>query len=421
MPYQKATSAADIADPAKMPTILAAPDCIAWIKTHPVGTIYRYPERKPIIPFLRGADLMNLKEGFPHSWTEAFAEELKQETGFLPFEEVPSHLSPEEEAAIAAGKPCPRCEGHGYEFILSGGELTPILAYYRYRCPCDRVVRFFKRWNAVVPELFRDVRLDDTMQPIDGLLISKADQAHVIAAIKANPTHSFFLYGAPEKGKTHMLTALFRLALENEIKQQDKLDNLSKAVFRVTTNRLLNEIRQYSLRKEDDCTPTPAVTVKKLQLLIAAGFRVSLFLEEFDKIKASDWEMIQLCELINMVYEAKGQIVATSNKSPESLIHKWDSDQAGTTIRRIGRDKLRNTAHTINFDNPKPQVDSLKEVQGAVGSVKTGGEKIVAPPLVTASETEEIGQDPVVELDTKGNNDMSDSDDDFEPDHEALV
>jgi hypothetical protein len=218
----------------------------------------------PTIPCIRLAHLIDLKRGYTHPWTDAFAEELKQETGFQAFGEVPAAISAKEEEAIAAGEPCPRCNGDGYEMILSGGEVTPILAWYRHKCPCDPIVRFYQRWNdpTVVEERFRDARLS-TLKPVDGLFISKAHQKLTIAAVKAHPTHSFFMHGDAEKGKTHLMTALFRAALENEIVQQGVLKNRGTCVFRVFTEQLLSELKEWFAPRKDNepAPPVPTVTV----------------------------------------------------------------------------------------------------------------------------------------------------------------
>jgi hypothetical protein len=55
----------------------------------------------------------------------------------------------------------------------------------------------------------------------------------------------------------------------------------------------------------------------------------------------------KLCQIVDAVYEAQGQVVATSNKNVESLAAKWGNDEAGTVLRRIG---AGSNAHTVLFE-----------------------------------------------------------------------
>jgi predicted ATPase len=229
------------------------------------------------------------------------------------------------------------------------------------------------------------------LKPVDGLFISKAHQKLTIAAVKAHPTHSFFMHGDAEKGKTHLMTALFRAALENEIVQQGVLKNRGTCVFRVFTEQLLSELKEWFAPRKDNepAPPVPTVTVKKFQVAIEAGFRISLFLDEYDKMKASEFEMNKLGHLIDMVYASKGQLVATSNKAPATLVEKWDSDMAKTSIRRIGRDEMHNTAHMLDFDHPQPVVTRTAAPKPEAPEVEVEAEEAAAaPPVPAMPETE---------------------------------
>jgi hypothetical protein len=330
---------------------------VVFNKKHGAGSIYRNPSSAtPRIPTLSAVQLAEVKAGgTTHHWTKAFAKYLAKETDFRPIVSYRPSLSPEEEALIAAGKLCPRCFGTGLEPILSGGLVTATVAYYRYLCPCDRTARFYRVWNRpdVVQERFQKARLE-TLVPKPGLPISLADQAYIIAEVNRDPEECFFLYGLPEKGKTHILTALYRRAIENAIIQEDEKDFNGNMVFRATTNRLLTELRNWSLRdrsgESQDQPDKPTVTVEALDYAHRFGFRVSLFLDEFDKIKGSEWELNQLFDLIDTVYKHEGQVVTTSNVSPSGLLRRWDSPAAAAIIRRIGEGS---GTHTINFDNPR--------------------------------------------------------------------
>jgi DNA replication protein DnaC len=63
--------------------------------------------------------------------------------------------------------------------------------------------------------------------------------------------------------------------------------------------------------------------------------RPVLFLDEIDKVRGSDYKMEKLRAIVDAVYEAQGQIVATSNTDPESIAAKWGGEWADIILRRI--------------------------------------------------------------------------------------
>ena len=50
----------------------------------------------------------------------------------------------------------------------------------------------------------------------------------------------------------------------------------------------------------------------------------------------TNFKLSRVCDLIDRIYEAEGQVVAMMNKSPEDLAAKWGENEAGTILRRIG-------------------------------------------------------------------------------------
>jgi hypothetical protein len=71
-----------------------------------------------------------------------------------------------------------------------------------------------------------------------------------------------------------------------------------------------------------------------------------LFIDEIDKFTTTEFRINMLAEIVDAVDVAQGQIVATSNKSPTDLEAKCGSDEAGTILRRIGREV---NAHMVEF------------------------------------------------------------------------
>jgi predicted ATPase len=81
---------------------------------------------------------------------------------------------------------------------------------------------------------------------------------------------------------------------------------------------------------------------------IKQGYRPCLFLDEIDKISPSEFKMNRLMQLVDAVYEAEGQLVATSNKTLTELISKWGENEAGTVLRRIGAGDGAKAIHFID-------------------------------------------------------------------------
>lgn len=53
------------------------------------------------------------------------------------------------------------------------------------------------------------------------------------------------------------------------------------------------------------------------------GLRPCFIVEEIDKFKPTEFKLNKFFELLNAVYEANGQVIATSNASPETLTASW--------------------------------------------------------------------------------------------------
>ena len=83
-----------------------------------------------------------------------------------------------------------------------------------------------------------------------------------------------------------------------------------------------------------------------IRLAVEAGLRPCLFLDEIDKVAVTPFKLNRLAELIDAVWVAKGQIVATSNADLAQLRERWGLDMADTIVRRIGRGE---DAHSILF------------------------------------------------------------------------
>jgi hypothetical protein len=241
---------------------------------------------------------------------------------------------------------CPICMSHRLP-VLYRGKVTGIEMNYYVQCGCLFLIRFWYEWGHV-PSRFRRVSLSN-LAPQPGLTISEDRQAAIIAALQANPTDSYLMIGKPNTGKTHLMIALYREALTRSIVQQLAKNDLRRSVWRVNATVLMNQTVEWSLQQGKefkDWKKEPVVTSKKIDLAAKHGYKPCLFLDELDKVAVTDFKLSGVCDIIDRVYEAEGQVVATMNKSAEELAAKWGSDEAGTILRRIGGGP---GAHTVRF------------------------------------------------------------------------
>lgn len=178
--------------------------------------------------------------------------------------------------------------------------------------------------------------------------LPEARQAEIITTLKANPDDSYLMLGDPGCGKTHFMTALYRHALFNWAKQQAQSPwTCRPSVWRISVAKLLEEHHTWIMRMDEDDVPERTVTVGKIQAAAKDGFRPRLFLDEIDKNVREGFKMETLFEILNVIYEARGQVVATGNKSIEEIAAKWGSDETLPALRRIG---IGEGAHTLNFE-----------------------------------------------------------------------
>lgn len=151
-------------------------------------------------------------------------------------------------------------------------------------------------------------------------------QAEIVPFIRANPESSYVLAGRFGSGKSLMMWLLYR----NAIKQTPR------KVVVCTLSELLEEFRgfiQSSVRNE-----TP-----KLPSLCAAELRqtetpYSIFLDDIDKARPTEYAAEQFFEIVNAIYEYQHQLVVTTNLRVRDLSSHFDrADErfGGAIVRRL--------------------------------------------------------------------------------------
>jgi AAA+ superfamily predicted ATPase len=156
-------------------------------------------------------------------------------------------------------------------------------------------------------------------------------QAEIIKTVQEHPHRSYLIYGDPGTGKTHLAASLYRSHLADWANSTGG-DFAGCPIWRVSAPVLLE---QWVARSTDSEAPRPDVSERSIVSVSNSGMRPVLFLDEIDKVRGSDYKMEKLRAIVDAVYEAQGQIVATSNTDPESIAAKWGGEWADIILRRI--------------------------------------------------------------------------------------
>lgn len=273
-------------------------------------------------------------------FTPEFDTEIRREARWFREERIPELPFDQQKAVGRRLLPCPLCKGERVVWLLYWGEMTGLRMYRRRRCSCVFLQHFWFYW-ANIPERFQDVDFGSVV-PVASDRISVERQATIIEALRAKPQDSYFLYGPAGTGKTHLATALYRAALYRSIEEKFRDPKAPNRLWRIGANALLQQFVEWETRDKSDQdrpAPAPTVTRRDIERAVKAGYKPSLFLDELDKIKATDYKLTVLCDIVDAVYAAKGQIVSTSNKGVAELAEKWGKDEAETIVRRIGGDE----------------------------------------------------------------------------------
>jgi hypothetical protein len=250
---------------------------------------------------------------------------------------------------------CPICHSDGsgrahVALLYQGRDTGIMIRLWSDNCPCRTYRSIWRQLGdgAKVPRLFQGITLEGLAPSTLSLLPIQRQQA-IIDALQGHPGDSFYLYGPPSTGKTHMMSAMYRRAIETWAEQESHQRDYEVAVWRVRTATLLDQHIAWASRGNRDegrPTPCPSVTVEKIQSAVAKGYRPCLFLDELDKVVPSDFKLGELIKIVDAIYESTGQVVGTGNMSVDALSAKWGSNEAGTILRRIAAGP---GAHLVKF------------------------------------------------------------------------
>jgi DNA replication protein DnaC len=206
---------------------------------------------------------------------------------------------------------CETCSDTGME-VIDG--------YARF-CKC-RLAKIRASRLSKIPPQFAQHKLA-TLEPNVNL---HPMQAEIVPFIKANPEHSYLLAGRFGCGKSLMMWLLYR----NAIKQTPR------KVVVCTLAELLAEFRSFIQSSMNNETP-------RMPSLCAAELRqtetpYSIFLDDIDKARPTEYAAEQFFEIVNAIYEFQHQLVVTTNLRIKELSDHFDrADErfGGAIVRRL--------------------------------------------------------------------------------------
>jgi DNA replication protein DnaC len=151
------------------------------------------------------------------------------------------------------------------------------------------------------------------------------NQAAVIEEMKKNPEKSYLFCGSNGSGKTHFGWALFRYALSK-----------GRRVIGCSVRELLEDYRKSATAtgpEDNGQWFRPRVLPDDLKV---KGARWTIFLDEFEKARPSEFAAEMLFALFDAAYQYKQQLIVTSNFNVQKLIAHWGrlDEVWGTSIVR---------------------------------------------------------------------------------------
>jgi ATPase family associated with various cellular activities (AAA) len=294
----------------------------------------------------------------PHErwkYSESFLARVEGDTDWnlKPGQEWPS-VAPEDRKLIGTEqKDCIVCGGRRERPSIWVGKDTGIELYDVRSCPCVFWRRYHGNWSKSVPKRYRDV-LWSTLAPCEApnVRLSIERQKEIIQFIQTNPDDSYLLFGESGAGKTHISIALHEYHLRKWALNPapGPGSGIYCPVMRANVATLLAEHHRVSLSKPGDGTPRASIDVARIKAIIEQGDRPVLILDELDKLggKATDFRMESVFTLVDLVYQEKGVVIATSNHHAEWFIQTWGKENGESVIRRLGGEEQ---AHSIRFED----------------------------------------------------------------------
>jgi DNA replication protein DnaC len=187
-------------------------------------------------------------------------------------------------------------------------------------CIC-RLEKLRQKRLSKIPPRFRELELLK-IKPMSNI---HSLQKTFIPQIQANPSGNYFLAGRTGTGKSMLMWSLYREAVMNDQK-----------VVAKTLTELIGEYHKFiQLSVSKQTLVYPSLSAEDLR---QSHTKYSIFLDDIDKAKPTEYAMEQLFEIANAIYDFQHQIVVTTNLSMQKLIahfERADERFGGAIVRRL--------------------------------------------------------------------------------------
>jgi DNA replication protein DnaC len=154
-------------------------------------------------------------------------------------------------------------------------------------------------------------------------------QCPALELMKNCPRDSYVFSGEPGTGKTHFFWALYRRACED----------INRRVVACSMLQLIEQYREaFRPRRDEEPAPRALVMPNDLQ---QTGIAYSLFLDDIDKPRMTEYVAEQIHALLDAAYVHEHQVVVTTNlrvREPDQLsahFERADERYGRAIVRRI--------------------------------------------------------------------------------------
>lgn len=219
-----------------------------------------------------------------------------------------ARLAPSDQSGSSAEPKCVLCDDTG--LVVMADKAARRCDCYLARVRTARLARIPARYASAIlgqlearPELHKG-------------------QLETIQEIQSAPFESYLLVGKPDCGKTHLMWALFRNAIDS-----------GRHAVACTAIQLLEEYRRCFESKDFEAE----VTIRGSHLRNATA-PISVFIDDIDKARPSEYAAEQLFDVIDAAYSHGHQLVVVSNLDTgtmEKHFNREDERYGAAIVRRL--------------------------------------------------------------------------------------
>jgi DNA replication protein DnaC len=174
---------------------------------------------------------------------------------------------------------------------------------------------------AAIPPQFQTLTLNDLLPDLK----RHPQQPEIVAALKSNPFGNYFFGGKFGTGKTLFMWVIYREAVVSD-----------RRTVVCTLSELLNEYKAFiQASSAGQELKYPRISAETLR---QTHTRYSIFLDDIDKARPTEYAAEQLFEIADAIYAYQHQIVVTTNLSISNLVahfERADDRFGGAIVRRL--------------------------------------------------------------------------------------